>query len=94
MRNQLFTIEHASTPLLMHVLHSMRLLCLLPLLLFPSKTIETGSPPPEVPKETIVKDIQAVVRQITASVTFLPLLEDPCEHEAAGNSSSSSSIHC
>jgi hypothetical protein len=27
-----------------------------------------------------VKDIQAVVRQITASVTFLPLLEDPCEH--------------
>jgi hypothetical protein len=32
-----------------------------------------------MPKETIVKDIQAVVRQITASVTFLPLLEDPCE---------------
>lgn len=34
---------------------------------------------PEKPKETIMKEIQAVVRQITASVTFLPLLEDPCE---------------
>ncbi|KAF6265627.1 DNA-binding protein [Scenedesmus sp. NREL 46B-D3] len=42
------------------------------------KAVVEGGPPPEMPKETIVKDIQAVVRQITASVTFLPLLEDPC----------------
>ncbi len=26
----------------------------------------------------LVKEIQAVIRQITASVSFLPLLEEPC----------------
>merc|ERR1712039_639175 len=27
------------------------------------------------------KDIQAIIRQITASVTFLPLLEEPCSFD-------------
>lgn len=27
----------------------------------------------------ISKEIQAIIRQITASVTFLPLLDEPCE---------------
>merc|ERR1711966_108032 len=27
------------------------------------------------------KDIQAIIRQITASVTFLPLLDEPCQFE-------------
>eukprot|EP00775_Hariotina_reticulata_P008312 gene8312-8497_t len=30
------------------------------------------------PTEAIKKEIQAIIRQIFASVTFLPLLEDPC----------------
>ena len=30
------------------------------------------------PKKEITKEIQAIIRQITASVTFLPLLEEPC----------------
>ena len=29
---------------------------------------------------TIQKEIQAIIRQITASVTFLPLLDEPCSH--------------
>ncbi len=32
----------------------------------------------EKPLKEIQQEIQAVVRQITASVTFLPLLENPC----------------
>ncbi|KAK3259681.1 Mitotic spindle checkpoint component mad2 [Cymbomonas tetramitiformis] len=30
------------------------------------------------PEKEIMGEIQAIIRQITASVTFLPLLEDPC----------------
>ena len=30
------------------------------------------------PEKEIMKEIQALIRQITASVTFLPLLEEPC----------------
>lgn len=37
-----------------------------------------GGPPPEKPEKEITAEIQAIIRQITASVTFLPLLEDPC----------------
>ena len=33
----------------------------------------------EKPEKEIMAEIQAIVRQITASVTFLPLLNDPCE---------------
>lgn len=32
------------------------------------------------PKE-IQSEIQAIIRQITASVTFLPLLEEPCSFD-------------
>ena len=30
------------------------------------------------PKKEIMSEIQAIIRQITASVTFLPLLNEPC----------------
>ncbi|KAK9806247.1 hypothetical protein WJX72_007181 [[Myrmecia] bisecta] len=33
---------------------------------------------PEKPESEIMSEIQAIIRQITASVTFLPLLNDPC----------------
>jgi mitotic spindle assembly checkpoint protein MAD2 len=33
---------------------------------------------PDKPEREITAEIQAIIRQITASVTFLPLLEDPC----------------
>lgn len=29
-------------------------------------------------EKEIMNEIQAIIRQITATVTFLPLLEDPC----------------
>ena len=32
----------------------------------------------ERPKKEVVAEIQAIIRQITASVTFLPLLQDRC----------------
>lgn len=32
----------------------------------------------EKPEKEITAEIQAIIRQITASVTFLPLLNDPC----------------
>ena len=32
----------------------------------------------EKPQKEITSEIQAIIRQITASVTFLPLLEEPC----------------
>jgi mitotic spindle assembly checkpoint protein MAD2 len=41
--------------------------------------LQTPRPPPEKPEKEIQSEIQAIIRQITASVTFLPLLEDPCE---------------
>ena len=33
----------------------------------------------EKSEKDLVKEIQAVIRQITASVSFLPLLEEPCK---------------
>ena len=47
----------------------------------PSSTTTTNnkSAAPEKPEKEITAEIQAIVRQITASVTFLPLLEDACE---------------
>ena len=30
------------------------------------------------PKKEIASEIQALIRQITASITFLPLLNEPC----------------
>ncbi len=32
----------------------------------------------EKSEKDIMKEIQAIIRQITSSVTFLPLLEEPC----------------
>jgi len=32
----------------------------------------------EKPEKEIMSEIQAIIRQITASVTFLPLLDEPC----------------
>ena len=34
--------------------------------------------PPQKDSKEIMKEIQAIIRQITASVTFLPLLDEPC----------------
>jgi mitotic spindle assembly checkpoint protein MAD2 len=34
--------------------------------------------PVEKPQKEIMLEIQAIIRQITASVTFLPLLNEPC----------------
>ncbi|KAM9834414.1 mitotic spindle assembly checkpoint protein MAD2A isoform X1 [Syngnathus acus] len=40
--------------------------------------MECSSAPREKPIQTIQGEIRSVLRQITASVTFLPLLETPC----------------
>jgi len=39
-----------------------------------SSAVSVGSKP----EKEIMGEIQAIIRQITASVTFLPLLQDPC----------------
>jgi mitotic spindle assembly checkpoint protein MAD2 len=33
------------------------------------------------PQSEITREMQAIIRQITASVTFLPLLDEPCQFE-------------
>ena len=38
-----------------------------------------GGKAPRKEEKEISKEIQAIIRQITASVTFLPLLDEPCE---------------
>ncbi|KAK9841792.1 hypothetical protein WJX81_003534 [Elliptochloris bilobata] len=42
------------------------------------KAAAGGGPPAEKPESEITSEIQAIIRQITASVTFLPLLHDAC----------------
>lgn len=37
--------------------------------------------PRDKPEKEIMSEIQAIIRQITASVTFLPLLEEPCSFD-------------
>lgn len=37
-----------------------------------------SAPLPEKSESQITSEIQAIIRQITASVTFLPLLQDTC----------------
>jgi hypothetical protein len=37
-----------------------------------------GTPAPTKSEKDIMGEIQAIIRQITASVTFLPMLEDQC----------------
>jgi mitotic spindle assembly checkpoint protein MAD2 len=36
---------------------------------------------PQKPLKEITQEIQAIIRQITASVTFLPLLNEPCSFD-------------
>jgi mitotic spindle assembly checkpoint protein MAD2 len=38
----------------------------------------SGSEGKQKSEDDVKKEIQGVIRQITASVTFLPLLETPC----------------
>ncbi|WZN61473.1 mitotic spindle checkpoint protein Mad2 [Chloropicon roscoffensis] len=40
-----------------------------------------GKKRPEKSEKEIMLEIQAIIRQITASVTFLPLLSDPCSFD-------------
>eukprot|EP00940_MAST-03C_sp_MAST-3C-sp2_P002810 g2810.t1 len=42
------------------------------------RSVTVESKGKEKSKKEITKEIQAIIRQITASVTFLPLLEEPC----------------
>uniref|UniRef100_M4C3C3 HORMA domain-containing protein n=1 Tax=Hyaloperonospora arabidopsidis (strain Emoy2) TaxID=559515 RepID=M4C3C3_HYAAE len=41
-------------------------------------TIDSGGAPTSKSKKEIMAEIQAIIRQITASVSFLPLLEEQC----------------
>ncbi len=44
-----------------------------------SRPLLPRRPLPEKPESQITQEIQAIIRQITASVTFLPLLSDACK---------------
>jgi hypothetical protein len=44
--------------------------------------VPRSAPLPEKSQAAISGEIQAIIRQITASVTFLPLLQDKCERFA------------
>jgi hypothetical protein len=57
-------------PAYYHSSHSDAFLCFLP---FCQRTQEF-----EKSEKDIMNEIQAIIRQITASVTFLPLLQDAC----------------
>ena len=47
-----------------------------------SLPFNSGNPTPaqtsDKPQKEVTQEIQAIIRQITASVTFLPLLNEPC----------------
>ncbi|XP_060581162.1 mitotic spindle assembly checkpoint protein MAD2A-like [Ruditapes philippinarum] len=45
------------------------------------KTALTDSKPREKSEKEVTGEIRAVIRQITASVTFLPLIEEPCSFD-------------
>jgi len=45
---------------------------------FPAHAARRSAAPRVKPAKEIQGEIQAIIRQITASVTFLPLLEEPC----------------
>lgn len=42
------------------------------------KAAADGAPVEARPEKELTAEIQAIIRQITASVTFLPLLDEPC----------------
>ncbi|KAI8463983.1 MAG: DNA-binding protein [Monoraphidium minutum] len=52
----------------------------------------SGGPAPDKPEKEIQSEIQAIIRQITASITFLPLLEDPCTFDLLVYTSKDSSV--
>lgn len=54
----------------------LRLLDFVLLTIFPYSNITSDKPLKEITSE-----IQAIMRQITASVTFLPLLQEPCSFD-------------
>lgn len=45
------------------------------------KNVETENKPPEKTDAQITMEIQAIIRQITASITFLPLLNETCSFD-------------
>eukprot|EP00891_Asterochloris_glomerata_P009275 jgi/Astpho2/9275/e_gw1.00139.40.1_t len=51
-----------------------------------------GGRPPEKTASEITSEIQAIVRQITASVTFLPLLNDACSFDLLVYTDASSEV--
>lgn len=51
-----------------------------------------GRSEPEKPEKEITSEIQAIIRQITASVTFLPLLNDPCTFDLLVYTDAKSSV--
>ncbi|EIE26281.1 DNA-binding protein [Coccomyxa subellipsoidea C-169] len=57
------------------------------------KAVLSGEQPaPEKSESEITSEIQAIVRQITASVTFLPLLNDPCTFDLLVYTDTSSDV--
>mmetsp|Transcript_7043 Transcript_7043/g.8075 ORF Transcript_7043/g.8075 Transcript_7043/m.8075 type:complete len:204 (+) Transcript_7043:175-786(+) len=54
--------------------------------------VVSGGPPAQKPEKEIMGEIQAIIRQITASVTFLPLLSDPCTFDLLVYTHASSSV--
>ncbi|KAK9916679.1 hypothetical protein WJX75_005693 [Coccomyxa subellipsoidea] len=57
------------------------------------KAVLSGEKPaPEKSEGEITSEIQAIVRQITASVTFLPLLNDPCTFDLLVYTDTSSDV--
>ncbi len=47
----------------------------------------------EKPMKEITGEISAIIRQITASVTFLPLLEEPCKIWLVSSQSVDHTLH-
>ncbi|BDA41178.1 Mitotic spindle assembly checkpoint protein MAD2A [Coccomyxa sp. Obi] len=57
------------------------------------KAVLSGEQPaPEKSESDITSEIQAIIRQITASVTFLPLLSDPCTFDLLVYTDTSSEV--
>jgi mitotic spindle assembly checkpoint protein MAD2 len=48
-------------------------------LIFPLQAASTGSKPKEKTEKEVQVEIREIMKQITASVTFLPVLEEECK---------------
>lgn len=71
------TTVHRSAGISLHIAESCSPLPHLPTL--SHRLAVCSAPLPEKSESQITGEIQAIIRQITASVTFLPLLQDTCE---------------